>query len=253
MLKENNFLRDDFKKKNIFKVNFDESVKDFGFKDGIISIFFCFYLMIITCLLGLLLFKSGICWDSISDFGFRRFVFYLPIVAIELVPIFIIIKIRKQSIRSIGIKTNKIFKSIFLGIIFSIPYLISPIISAVNQGKGILDCKSLIWTFMYIFFENAFTEEIIFRGFIQTRIQGMIRSKWLSIVVVGIMFALLHMPFRIIKSGVPLGKCIINNKIALASNCVLHIYLVYLYTRDNNIISSTVTHTLINLVQVIFI
>lgn len=266
MIRKNNFLKNDFKSKNIFKVNFDESVKDFGSKDGIISMIFCFYLMIIVCLFILFVFKAGIYWNSVGSFGFYRFVFYLPIVAIELVPVFIIIKIRKQSIKSIGIKTNKIFKSIFLGIIFSIPFILLPIISAVNQGKKIMDFKSLIWAFLYFFFEIAFVEEIVFRGFIQTRIQGMIRSKWLSIIVVGIMFALSHIPVQVISDsiseGMPLGKFIINssnidNLVSLAFNladkCAVHIYLVYVYTRDNNIISSTVTHTLIDLIQVIFI
>lgn len=258
MLKENNLCKINFKKRNIFKVNFDESVKDYGYKDGLISITYYLYEMIIIYLFGLLIFKTSIYeslgnYLSISNKEFYEFIFYIPFSIIELVPIFVVIKIRKQNIKSIGLKTNKILKSIFLGIIFSIPFIFPSIISEINQGKKIINFGSLVWLFLYFFIEIAFVEELSFRGFIQTRIQGIVKVKWLSIIIVGIMFALMHIPFQMLKAGMPLNEFIVKDSFHLISTCIIHIYLVYLYTRDNNILSTSVTHTLMDFIPLIFI
>ncbi|GIM30363.1 hypothetical protein CPJCM30710_30290 [Clostridium polyendosporum] len=246
------------KRKDIFTVNFDESVKDFKFKDGIMSIIYYLYYMIIIYLFGLLMFKTNIYENLASYFNinnqqFYMDIFYIPLTILQLIPIFILIKIRKQNIKSVGLKTDKIFKSMFLGIVFSIPFITPTIINAISRGKNIISLTNLIWLFLYFFIEIAFVEELSFRGFIQTRIQGLIKVKWLSIIVVGIMFSLMHIPFQVIKANIPLNEFIINDSIHLIFTCVIHIYLVYLYTRDNNIISTSVSHTLINFIPSIFI
>jgi uncharacterized protein len=258
MLKENNALKFNSKKSNIFKIEFDECVKGFGFKDGIFSIVFYFYDMLIIYLFGLLMFKTSIyrnlaIYFNISNGQFYKFIFYIPVMILQIVPIFILIKIRRQNIKSVGLKKDKTVKSIFLGIIFSIPLVLSSIINAINQGQKVLNLASLIWLFLYFLIEIAFVEELSFRGYIQTRIQGLIKIKWLSIVVVGLMFGLMHIPFQMIKANMPLSEFIVRDSVHLITTCAIHIYLVYLYTRNNDIISTSVAHTLIDFIPSMFI
>lgn len=245
-------------KRNIFKINFDGSVKDFRIEDGIISITYYIYDILTTYLFGLLMFKTNTYSNLASYFNinneqFYEFIFYIPIMILQIAPIFILIKVRKQNIKSIGLKNDKTFKSVFLGIIFSIPFIMPSIINAINQEKKVMSLTNLIWLFLHFFIEIALVEELSFRGFIQTRIQGLINVKWLSIIVVGVMFALMHIPFQMVMANMPLNKFIINDSVHLAITCAIHVYLVYLYTRDNNIISTTVSHTLIDFIPSILI
>jgi membrane protease YdiL (CAAX protease family) len=258
MLKKDSTLKVKSTRTNTFKVSFDEEVKDFRPKDGIAAIAYFFYNMLILYLFGLLIFKTRIysefrTYSNISNDMIYRFIFYIPIVILQLAPVFIFAKARKQDLRSLGLKKDKILKSIFLGIIFSIPFNLPVIIGAINQEGKILSLTNLIFTFMYFFIEIALVEEISFRGFIQTRIQGLIKNKWLSIFVVGIMFALMHIPFQIIRASMPLGDFIVQDSFHLIFTFAIHVYLVYIYTRDNNIISSSITHTLIDFIPSIFI
>lgn len=244
--------------KGIFKVNFDESVKAFKTKDGIIAIIYYVYYMMIIYLFGLLMYKTNTyrglkSFLNINNDEYYKFLFYIPLTLLAVIPIIALIKMRKQSLRSVGLKSDKALKSIFLGFIFSLPLTIPSIIDAISQGKSIMNLTSLIWLFLYFLIEIAFVEEISFRGFIQTRIQGLIRSKWLSIIVVGIMFSVMHIPFQMIRANVPLNVFIINDSIHLIVTCIIHIYLVYLYTRDNNIVSTSIAHTLIDFTQFMFI
>ncbi|MBK1813220.1 CPBP family intramembrane metalloprotease [Clostridium sp. YIM B02505] len=258
MLKKDNNVKVRSIRSNIFRVSFDEEVKDFVTKDGIAAIAYFFYNMLILYLFGLMMFKTRIysefrTYSNISNDMIYRFIFYIPIVILQLAPVFIFIKVRKQGLRSIGLKKDKILKSIFLGIIFSMPFNIPLIISEISEKGKILGLTNLILTFVYFFIEIALVEEISFRGFIQTRIQSLIKSKWVSILVVGVMFALMHIPFQIIKANMPLGDFIVKDSFHLVFTFVIHVYLVYIYTRDNNIISSSITHTLIDFIPSIFI
>lgn len=167
-------------------------------------------------------------------------------------PIFIWIKIRNQSLKSIGIRKDKILKSIVLGILFAIPFITSPIINAVNKNMHVINSTQLLWSFLYYLIEIAFVEELIFRAFIQTRVQGLIKTKWISILIVAIMCSSMHIPFQMLKSTIPLIEFIAMYSISLILQSFMHIYLLYLYRKDNNIISVSITHLLLNFIPSIF-
>lgn len=94
--------------KQIFIVNFDKEVKEaINKKDGVYSIIYFLYYMIMIFLFGLFLFRTQVYKDLGSYFGnntFFRFLFYIPYTVINILPIFLILKFRKQSLTSVGIK-----------------------------------------------------------------------------------------------------------------------------------------------------
>lgn len=237
--------------------NTNEYVLNFDFKDGIISIAYYFYLIIINYLFGLLYFKTTVYSDLMQFFNihndaFYRLIFFIPICVAQIMPIFVWIKIRNQSLKSLGIRKDKILKSIVLGILFAIPFITLPIIRAVNLNMHIINSNQLLWSFLYYFLAIGFVEELIFRAFIQTRIQGLIKTKWISILVVAIMFSSMHIPFQMLKSTIPIYKFVPMYSISLIYQSFMHLYLLYLYKKDNNIISVSITHLLLNFIPSIF-
>jgi hypothetical protein len=112
--------------------------------------------------------------------------------------------------------------------------------------------EDALWTFLYFLICIAFVDELTFRGFIQTRIRGIIKNKWLSIIIVGLMFAIMHIPFQMLKAKLPLIPFIQMDLGHLISTSILHIYFVYIYTRHNNIIAPTIAHALVGFVPYIF-
>lgn len=76
----------------------------------------------------------------------------------------------------------------------------------------------------------------VFRGFIQTRIRGIIKNKWLSIVGVGVMFATMHIPFQMLKENISIIEYIQQYYKFLIFASILHIYSVYIYTIQDIII-----------------
>lgn len=242
----------------LLRINFDEETKkSVDRQDGVYSIIYYAFYIVLMLLFGLLVFKTQIYQSLGSYFSSKtlfRLVFYFPYVLINLIPLFIILKLRKQSIRSIGIKMEKAGRSVVIGIIGSIPFTLLNISGPISSGKTVNpDLLDLLWSFLYYLICIALVEELVFRGFLQTRIQGLIGNKWLGIIVVGILFGLMHVPFQMMRANMPIFEFIMYDMPHLITTCIIHVYLVFLYTRDNNILAPTIAHAIINFSYDIFV
>ena len=105
----------------------------------------------------------------------------------------------------------------------------------------------------------AVSEEVFFRGYIQTRIYGIIRSDFFAILYGGFLFALLHVPEVLnfvstyydvsLISAVPI---LFRHYTSLTFprflfHTAFHFLFVYLHRKHNNIIGPIVVHFLVNL------
>lgn len=235
---------------NIFKVEFkEEDIQDMKPLDGILALlYYLFYMVLLYCF-GLIMFDTDlfIRWAKyFANMDMYKFIFYIPITVLSILPAILIIFFRKQSVSSLGIRKTKVMKSIFLGIIFSLPFLISNNINGIINNYNFRNIESLTWNFLYYLICIGLVEEVIFRGFIQTRIRGIIKNKWVSIFVVGFMFSILHIPFQMLQANLSLIEFIQHDMPHLINLVIIHVYFVYIYTRDNNLIAPIITHTIIN-------
>lgn len=49
----------------------------------------------------------------------------------------------------------------------------------------------------------GFTEELLFRGFLQTRLERLLRSRWIAVVVTASLFGLYHLPYAYLNPQWP--------------------------------------------------
>lgn len=82
----------------------------------------------------------------------------------------------------------------------------------------------------------------------QSRIFTLIRNKYAGILVVGFMFAIMHIPFQMFNAQMGFINFVMYDYPHLLITWVLHLYFVYLYTRNNELIAPVIAHTLINFV-----
>ena len=210
--------------------------------DGILAIFMTIYISIIIIIFLYIISKLG-CLDKFaSNFEnklFAKFIFYIPLALVELLPIFIILKCRNQSLKSVGINKNKIFRQIIIGISLYLPLFL------LNKYVNIANMKSMsIWNFLYMFIEIAFVEEIIFRGYVQQRLRGIIKNKYINLFIGAFIFGIMHIPIMLIQGNIS----IIEVSLITIPKMIMHIYFVGVYKMGNNsILSSTIVHSLNNL------
>ena len=214
--------------------------------DGILAIFMTIYISITTIIFWYIIIKWGWFDKFASNFEnkmFAKFIFYIPLNIIELFPIFIILKYRNQSLKSVGINKNKILKQIIIGISFYLPlFLLS------WKSLKILNIESIsIWSFMYMLIEIAFVEEVIFRGYVQQRLRGLIKNRYLNLLIVSFMFGIIHLPFTLIQFD---NITFLQVFLSTMPRMIMHIYFVGVFKAgDNSILSSTIVHGINNFIN----
>ena len=216
--------------------------------DGVLAIFMIGYVFFSTAIDRYIVFDL-VLWDNFASYFnnrlFARFLFHIPLSLFQILPIFIILKYRKQSLKSIGFNKVKILKQISIGIILYIPlYLLLLILNWVQGINFNLDSMS-IWNFLYMLIEIALVEEIIFRGFLQQRLKGLIKNKYVNLLVVAFVFGSIHIPFILAQSNLTFFQVFIS----VIPKMIMHIYFVGIYKAGNNsVLSATIAHGVNNFI-----
>ncbi|WP_083879838.1 CPBP family intramembrane glutamic endopeptidase [Desulfitobacterium dichloroeliminans] len=99
----------------------------------------------------------------------------------------------------------------------------------------------------------SLVEEIIFRGYIQTRLYGLIKRPLFAIILGGILFMLMHIPFQIGYAKMGLFAYIQVNYITLMFTFIWHVVFDFLYRKYNTIYASTIFHGLMDWANYLFI
>lgn len=216
--------------------------------DGVLAIFMIGYVFFSTAIDKYIVFDL-VLWDKFASYFnnrlFARFLFHIPLSLFQIFPIFIILKYRKQSLKSIGFNKVKILKQISIGIILYIPlYLLLLILNWVQGINFNLDSMS-IWNFLYMLIEIALVEEIIFRGFLQQRLKGLIKNKYVNLLVIAFVFGSIHIPFILAQSNLTFFQVFIS----VIPKMIMHIYFVGIYKAGNNsVLSATIAHGVNNFI-----
>lgn len=216
--------------------------------DGFLAVFMIGYVFFSTAIGRYIVFDLAL-WDKFASYFnnrlFARFLFHIPLSLFQIFPIFIILKYRKQSLKSIGFNKTQILKQIIIGIILYIPlYLLSLILNLVPSINLKLDSMS-IWSFLYMLIEIALVEEIIFRGFLQQRLKGLIKNKYINLLIVAFIFGSIHIPFILAQSNLTFVQVFIS----IIPKMIMHIYFVGIYKAGNNsVLSATIAHGVNNFI-----
>ena len=216
--------------------------------DGFLAVFMIGYVFFSTSICRYIVFDLAL-WDKFASYFnnrlFARFLFHIPLSLFQIFPIFIILKYRKQSLKSIGFNKVQILKQISIGIILYIPlYLLSLILNWVPGINFNLDSMS-IWSFLYMLIEIALVEEIIFRGFLQQRLKGLIKNKYVNLLIVAFIFGSIHIPFILAQSNLTFVQVFIS----IIPKMIMHIYFVGIYKAGNNsVLSATIAHGVNNFI-----
>jgi len=218
---------------------YKDEVSKYQKKDAIIAICFWAGLMILYA-------AAGIISKSVS---------YIPSVAVTIVLLAVcaFIVLRKGGrISSIGFSSKNALPSLVVGLMCAIIPLIllNGFLPAVIYGWKLEPIGYLLYQFFYSLVAVAFVEEVLFRGYIQTRLYGIIKGNITSILMGALLFMLMHIPFQFAYSGMGiLGQMFFLN---LAFTFMFHIVLNLIYIKYNVIYGAILLHTLNNWIYDIF-
>jgi len=122
---------------------------------------------------------------------------------VDILLVFAIVKLRKQSLASIGLHKQKLWAALGFGLCFAPIFLLQRVAQGTIVGWTFAPFGSFLFSLMSVTLW-AVREDISFVGFIQTRLHGLVKHEARAINVGAALFALAHVPFRLVQ-GIPMG------------------------------------------------
>ena len=225
---------------------YKQEVKKYGKKDSIIAVcavlFFVAGMEVYVAILSAL----QINWETVPTF-LRELEWPIAKTAMTVLSVIIIISVTKQGLSSIGIHKENLWNAVRLGVMLSlIPIFwgVLPIVLYSGEFVGLgLFAVLLARTFLM-----AFAEDILFVGFLQTRLSGFFKSDKIALFVGAALFSFMHVP-----PWLRLGQLNFDNlsffALAVVVWFIMHFLLVAIYRRYNSLIPVTILHVFVNLMQ----
>ena len=224
---------------NLVNPQYKEDVAKYQKKDAIVAICFWAGLMILYAAAGVV----------------SKFVPLIPsiVITIVLLAVCAFIVLRKGGkISSIGFRRTNVLPSLGLGLMCAIVplVLVNGILPALIYGWKLEPIGYLLYQFFYILVAIALVEEVLFRGYIQTRLYGLFKGNISSVLIGALLFMLMHIPFQLAYTGVGIfSQMFFMN---LAFTFIFHIVLNLIYVKYNVIYGAILLHTLNNWIYDIF-
>jgi len=156
---------------------------------------------------------------------------------IEVAPVALALWLRKEPVNTLGLTSLNLAKSIIIGIICSIIFTGGIIIinlSSISFGLNKL------WTLMELAIVGL-TEEIIFRGYAQTRLIAWL-GKPKGLVISSLLFSIAHFPQRMLVYGYGVIAAAKSSLLLMPTALVLG----YMMMKTENITAPAILHTFVD-------
>lgn len=158
----------------------------------------------------------------------------------------LLVKVRKEKLSSIGLYSGKWKQSCLIGLILALILFFNNCLSHIISGADFIEIENIIKLVIY-FLTVALCEEIVFRGYIGTRLYGLIKNQYLVIIVTGILFIVMHFPYRMIAYSMTIADLTIYNIGWILDLFLTHIVLSLVYLKTNSLYGSIIPHWMSNL------
>lgn len=220
-------------------VEYDNNLKQYTKKDGVLAFVLFGITMLSYSILAILQIKCEIIKENIMIVGC---IFEALIIIITM----IFIKSNKQNIETIGLYKGKWKNSIIMGIILASFLFYTNCLSDLISGSHLIALKEIL-ILLVCYLSGAVCEEIVFRGYIGTRIYGLIKKRWLAVIIVGLLFIIIHFPYRMIAYGMTLSDLTIKKFSWIIDLFITHIVLNFIYLKTNSLYGAIIPHWMSNL------
>jgi len=178
----------------------------------------------------------GIFPPSVEELILKPIIWLIP-------TLWLVKKIERQPISSLGWTTKNLFPSLYwgigLGMVFVLEGLVTNIIkySGLNFGAFQVSPPNFFGA-LFLSFATAVWEETVFRGYIFNRLWKIRKKEWVANITSSLLFCLIHLPVAVFVLGY-------TPTVMLVYLFLVFIFGVgsgFVFARTGNIISSILLH-----------
>ncbi|MEX1306911.1 MAG: type II CAAX endopeptidase family protein [Eubacteriales bacterium] len=223
---------------------YQKNIERYTSKDGCFALILYAVFMLVCSGLAVCASRFLYIRENILAFGALA---YGCIIGITL----LLMKARKQGLSSVGLVGGRWKKSCLIGFIVSIIAFVFDGGFALIQDQFFIGIKEMAILSLY-FIIIAVCEELVFRGYMGTRIYGLIKKQWIGIILIGVLFAFSHLLVRATAFNLNVFDLFLEQWIWMLELFILHIIWNYIYLKTNSLYGSIFSHWLSNLVIGLF-
>ena len=209
---------------------YNDNLKKYNKKDGILALILFTIIILLYSLLAILNNNISFIKENITIVGC---IFNIILIVITI----LFIKSRKHGLDTIGLK-GRWKLSIIMGGMISLFNFYCNCLSHLIEGKELISISEILFLAIY-FLLVSICEELVFRGYIGTRLNGLIKNKYIVLFITGILFVLMHFPYRMIAYNMSLSDFDIGWLINLF---IFHLIMSFIYMKSNSIYGSIIPH-----------
>ncbi len=224
--------------RKILKIDekYNENINKFSKREGVSALFLLAIMCLSYAVFGY--FAKYIKGDMKTFIGI---IFNTVISAITI----IIVKTNKRSISTIGLKSGKRILSIVIGGILAGILFYNNCFSYLLAGSSLVPIRRIL-LFVVFYFSVAVCEELVFRGYIGTRMYSLVKNKSVAVILTGILFVFMHYPYRMFAYGMTLSD-FWGNTSWIIDLFVTHIVFSLIYMKTNSLYGAIIPHWVSNL------
>jgi membrane protease YdiL (CAAX protease family) len=222
---------------------FAERVKQYTAEDSILALLLFIIFIIIYSVLAAIEAKLRLSNDNVMIMGF-----IVNVILVLVTTLFL--KAKKQGINSIGLTGGKWKVSCLTGVILAGILFFMNCGQYLLQGNALVDGRRVIVLMVY-YLSVSLCEEVVFRGYIGTRLNGIVKNQWISIILTGLLFVIMHFPYRMIAYGIPLQELTYGSLSWIADLFITHTILSIIYAKTNSLYGAILPHWMSNLAYAI--
>lgn len=220
--------------KNLFEVpdSYRNLVNRFGKADAFIAIVLFALYCIDMAVSGILV--NYVSTNQITYIGGLTNLVFVGIVLLTL-------KIRRQGIETIGLRKGNIKLSLIMGITLAVILFFCNCLSNILfEEQSFIPIKEIMIYILY-FFTVGLVEEVMFRGYIETRLHGYTKRIYLDVLLTGILFLLMHYPFRMVAYHMSFLDLITNVQYML-DLFITHLILSFIRIKSDSLYGAIIPH-----------
>jgi hypothetical protein len=169
--------------------------------------------------------------------------------AVWIIPVFFVVKIlEKRSIISLGLSWHHFYKFSLIGITAGILFFVylKSFEFVFHQSEFHFSIHSLnfsgVLASLAFGIATAFTEELVFRGYLQSRLTKIFNSHFIGIAISTPLFALIHIPIAVFVYHYNLQKILFYEIYLLEVSILYALHFMY----SKNLTSSVAAHATID-------
>ena len=177
-----------------------------------------------------------------EEYRFGNVISQFIVSSLFFAPSLITMRRRKEAWSSAGVTKHNLGKSLLLGALLSIFYLVLNILTNKLEFRNLFNAFTLshFWA-LATFFIVGLSEEFGFRGYLQTRLVAWL-GKWSGWAIASILMALMHIVQRITIMGMSETDAIIDSLSLIPTSLLLG----YIMLRAENVMAGALFHTFID-------